>query len=143
MYNELYAILSTGDFHCCGLVAQSCLTLCNPRDCNPLGSSVHGILQARILEWVAIFFSRGIFPTQGSNPCLLCWHNCFTTETPGKPTNFSNTSFHMLTWLIHLPLLFCEIFSPKVMISLNMSFYCCFYLTAVKFQFSLPDHIPK
>ena len=36
---------------------QSCPTLCNPRDCSPLGSSVHGILQARILEWVAISFS--------------------------------------------------------------------------------------
>ena len=36
-----------------------CLTLCNPRDCSPLGSSVHGILQARILEWVVIPFSKG------------------------------------------------------------------------------------
>ena len=36
-----------------------CLTLCNPMDCSPPGSSVHGILQARILKWVAIFFSRG------------------------------------------------------------------------------------
>ena len=34
-------------------VAQSCLTLCDPMDCSPPGSSVHGILQARILEWVA------------------------------------------------------------------------------------------
>ena len=42
-----------------------------PMDCSPPGSSVHGILQARILEWVGIFFSRGIFPTQGSNPSLL------------------------------------------------------------------------
>ena len=41
------------------LVDQSCLTLCNPMDCSPPGSSVHGILQARILEWVAIPFSRG------------------------------------------------------------------------------------
>ena len=38
----------------CVLVAQSCLTLCNPMDCNLPGSSVHGILQARILEWVAM-----------------------------------------------------------------------------------------
>ena len=38
-------------------VAQSCLTLCDPIDCGPPGSSVHGILQARILEWVAISFS--------------------------------------------------------------------------------------
>ena len=41
------------------LVAQSCPTLSNPVDCSPPGSSVHEILQARILEWVAISFSRG------------------------------------------------------------------------------------
>ena len=41
------------------LVAQSCLTLCDPIVCRPPGSSVHGIFQARILEWVAIPFSRG------------------------------------------------------------------------------------
>ena len=40
------------------LVPQLCLTLCNPMNCNPPGSSIHGILQARILEWVAISFSR-------------------------------------------------------------------------------------
>ena len=40
------------------LVAQLCLTLCDPVDCSPTGSSVHRILQARILEWVAIPFSR-------------------------------------------------------------------------------------
>ena len=39
-------------------VAQSCLTLCNPMDCSPSGSSVHGISQAKILEWVVISFSR-------------------------------------------------------------------------------------
>ena len=38
-------------------VAQSCLTLCDPVDCSPPGSSIHGILQARTLEWVAISFS--------------------------------------------------------------------------------------
>ena len=40
-------------------VPQSCPTLCDPMDCSLLGSSVHGIFQARILEWVAISFSRG------------------------------------------------------------------------------------
>ena len=40
-------------------VAQSCLTLCDPMDCSPPGSSIHGILQARRLEWVAVPFSRG------------------------------------------------------------------------------------
>ena len=40
-------------------VTQLCPILCNPTDCSPPGSSVHGILQARILEWVAISSSRG------------------------------------------------------------------------------------
>ena len=67
-------------------VAQSCWTLCRPMDCSPTGSSVHGIFQARILEWVAISFSRGIFLTQGSNLCLLHWQaGSFTTKPPGKP----------------------------------------------------------
>ena len=44
-------------------VTQSCLTLCDPLDCSPTGSSLHAILQARILEWVAIPFSRNL-----SNP---------------------------------------------------------------------------
>ena len=42
-----------------------------PVDCSPPGSSAHGILQARILEWVAIPFSRGTFLTRGPNPGLL------------------------------------------------------------------------
>ena len=40
-------------------VAQSCLTLSDPMDCSPPDSSTHGIFQARVLEWVATFFSRG------------------------------------------------------------------------------------
>ena len=47
---------------------QSCSVLWDPKDCSPPGSSVHGILQARILEWVAISSSRG--SSQGSNPRL-------------------------------------------------------------------------
>ena len=43
----------------CAQLLQLCLTLCKSMDCSPPGSSVHGILQARILEWVAIPSSRG------------------------------------------------------------------------------------
>ena len=54
------------------LVAHLCSTLCDPMDCCPPGSSIYGILQSRILEWVAIFFSRESFrpkdPTQV--PCI-------------------------------------------------------------------------
>ena len=46
------------------LVVQSCPTFCNPMDCNPAGSSVHGTFQARILQWVAISFSR-VLPKPG------------------------------------------------------------------------------
>ena len=53
------------------LVTQSCLTLCNHMDCSLPGSSAHGILQARILEWVTISFCRGICSTQGLNQGLL------------------------------------------------------------------------
>ena len=49
-------------------VTQPCLTLCNPKDYSPRGSSVHGILQARILEWVAIPFSRGSSQTRDWTP---------------------------------------------------------------------------
>ena len=49
-------------------VTQLCPTLWDPMDCSPPGSSLHGIFKARVLEWVAISFSRGIFQTQGSNP---------------------------------------------------------------------------
>ena len=45
------------------LVAQLCLALCDPTDCSPPGSSVRGIFQAKMLEWVAISFSRGSSPT--------------------------------------------------------------------------------
>ena len=51
-------------------VAPSCSTLCDPMDYSLPGSSVCGIFQAGVLEWVAISFSRGIFPTQGLNLCL-------------------------------------------------------------------------
>ena len=50
--------------------AQSCLTLCNPMDCSPAGSSVHEVSQARILEWVAISSSRDI-PDPGIDLSLL------------------------------------------------------------------------
>ena len=57
----------------CCLVAKSCLTLCDPMDCSPPGSSVRGISQARIMRVGCHFPLQGIFPTQGSNPSLLHW----------------------------------------------------------------------
>ena len=53
------------------LITQSCPTLCNPMNCSPPGSSVHGIFQASVLEWVAISFSKGSF-----RPRDLTWVSC-------------------------------------------------------------------
>ena len=56
------------------LVTQSCPTLCDPMDCSLPGSSVHGFLQARILEWVAIPFSRGSSQPRDETWVLHCRH---------------------------------------------------------------------
>ena len=67
------------------LVAQLCQTLCDPMDCSPPGLSVHAILQARKLEWVAIPFSRGTSRCRDG-----IWHSALQvdplpSESPGKP----------------------------------------------------------
>ena len=76
---------------------KSCLTLCDPRDCSLPGSSVHGILQARILEWVAILFSRE--SSQGRD---WTWVFCiagifFTIWATGKPNDLPG-SFQVSSW---------------------------------------------
>ena len=55
-------------------VTLSCPTLCDPMDCSPPGSSVHGIVQARMLEWVAISFPRGSSPPRDGSQvsCISC-----------------------------------------------------------------------
>ena len=66
-------------------VTQSCLTLRNSRDCSPPASSVRGISQARIIEWVAISFSRNL-PNLGIEPASPALAGgLFTIELPGKP----------------------------------------------------------
>ena len=69
-------------------VAPSGLTLCDPVDCSSPGSSVHGILQARVLEWVPIPFSRGSSPTRDQTH-LSCTAGkfftiCVTREVPSE-----------------------------------------------------------
>ena len=69
-------------------VAQSCLTLCNPIDCSLAGSSIHRIFQERVLEWVAISFSRGSSQprdqTQVSRIAGRCRTVSATREAKGK-----------------------------------------------------------
>ena len=71
---------------------QLCLTLCNPMDCSPLGSSVHGILQARLLGWVAMPSSRG-------------------SSAPRHWTHVSYVSY-VVRWVLYL---WCHLGSPSIM----------------------------
>ena len=76
-------------------VAQSCLTLCDPMD-----YTVHGILLARILEWVAFSLLQGIFPTQGSNRGLPhCRADSLLAEQLGKPKNTGVGNLSLLQWI--------------------------------------------
>ena len=82
---------------CVCSIAQSCPTPCDPMDCNPPGSSGHGVSQARILKWVAITYPREL-PDQGLNPCLLHllhWQagtlHCTTWEAVNLPLGFLKT----------------------------------------------------
>ena len=64
-----------------GSIFQSCLTLCDPVNCGPPGSSAHGISQARTLEWVAISYSRGS-SNPGIEPVSLHWKVDFLPLEP-------------------------------------------------------------
>ena len=66
---------------------QSCPTLCNPMDCSLPGSPIHGIFQARVLEWVAISFSKGNYRRKESEVAQSCLTLCDPTDCslPGSP----------------------------------------------------------
>ena len=70
------------------MYAQWCPTICDPMDSSPPDTSVHGILQARMLEWIAIFYSKGGLPDSGIKPeslvSLALGDRFFTTAPPGK-----------------------------------------------------------
>ena len=80
-------------------IAQSCLTPLALVDCSPPGPCVHGILQAGILEWVAIPFSRGFSQSRNPTQVSCITGRLFTSEPPGKPllslmkANFHKNSF--------------------------------------------------
>ena len=77
-------------------VTQLCLTLCDPMDCSLLGSSVHGILQARILEWVAISFFRDLLDPgiEPKSPALQA------ASLPSEAPGMINTGEWSQSWNI-------------------------------------------
>ena len=88
----LVYITYTCMYHACS-VTQLCPTLCNPMDCSPSGSSVHGIFQARILEWVAISSARGSpGPRDQTSVFCISWVSCTDRQ------NF----YHWTPWEAHI-----------------------------------------
>ena len=95
----------------CVLVAQSCLTLCDPTGCSPPGFSVHGILQARILKWIAIPFSRGTSQPRNRNLVSCMAGRFFTVWATGKsslscscylkaiPGSYHQLLAHPMSWV--------------------------------------------
>ena len=144
---------------------HSCLTLCDPMDCSPPGSSVHGISQARILGVGCHFLLQGIFLLQGLNPGLLRllhWQVDFLPlEPPGEPVrnegmvlnNSRNGSYPktlyqtvlhepQCLWLIlwtsdGLGTIFCP---SKVLTSHTHLFWGC---TALRLPVRFPSSLPK
>ena len=114
----------------CVLVTQSCLILCDPMNYSLPGFSVHGILQARILEWVAIPFSRG-----SSGPGIECRSpalqaDSLQSEPPGKPMYclFSSCSLLLKCHIykiqyFHFNLACISWFCPSICLFWNLSYW--------------------
>ena len=101
---------------------ETCVCVC-PTLCSPMDSSVHGILQAKILEWGCHALLQGIFPTQGSKPHLLCLLHCRWIlyllthwESPGSNKTFqenrSYLSFLECTLIFSYPISFLKTLGP-------------------------------
>ena len=102
---------SSSECHMCMLVAQSCLTLCDPTDCNPPGSSVHEILRAGILEWAASPFSRRSSQPRDRTWISLSAGRFFTVWAAGEGPSYWLANQHpyftglRMLWQVKLPLL--------------------------------------
>ena len=93
----------------CCLVAKSCPTLLQPRGLySPPCSSIYGIFQARILEWVAISFSRGSSWLRDRTPVCNTGGCLYTPEPSGKPYGLSCFNYNRdVSWIISLCLKLC------------------------------------
>ena len=106
------------------VVAQSCLTLCDPMDCSLPDSSVHGILLARILEWVAIFFSKNLL-IYNINGILDVLQGYVSVSFPGgKDWNFTHhtrATKKGVSFLIRMK-------APQWFVSSDLKFFSFFWM---------------
>ena len=87
---RMFCVFKWGSPTSSSLVVQSCPTLCDPVDCSLPGASVQEILQARILEWVAISSSRGSSRPRDQTHISCIGRRILTTEPHGEPTHTPN-----------------------------------------------------
>ena len=136
--------------HCCYvLISKSCPTLCDCMDCSPPGSSIHGILQARILGWVAIPFSRGssqptdrtwvfciagIFNASNTSPSFVTTKNVsrhyqmFPYRRQGNSTNYCMIVYwpHSFCNWSHFPFILLYMYGRKKLDKCDSSLLSCF-----------------
>ena len=105
---------------------QSCQTLCDPTDCSPIGSPVHGIIQARIFKWVTITFSRGSSQSRDE-----AWVSCIA----GRFFTLWDTKAYILGYKLLIGYKVCKYFLPSCRLPFNFvnGFLCC----AEAFQFDV------
>ena len=102
MHIHVYVCVYINVFVCvrvCCASSQSCLTLCNPMDCSPPGSSVHADSLGKSTGVGCRALLQGIFPTQGSKPGLALQVNSVPAEPPGKPKSTGVGSLSLLQWI--------------------------------------------
>ena len=135
---HLFWLLGRGVCVCGVLVAQPCLTLCGPMACTQTRSSVHGLLQARILEWVAIPFSRGSFwprdKTQVSSIAsrfLTIWAtrlNHLLLPWSSKTASVSSNFLRVVDYKA----------DPKLLCNIHLFSHECFWVPVLLFTYFQP-----
>ena len=120
-------------------VSQSCPTLCDPMDCSLPGSSTHGILQARVLECVAISFSRGSSQPRIEPRSPTLQEDAIPSEPPGKPyfnMKYLTSNFTHPNSLSQVFMVFFASGSKMSLISVS----CCAFLPLLHLSWSLIHH---
>ena len=133
------------------LVIQLCLTLCDPTECSPPGSSVHGILWPGLPEWVAITFSRGFSRPRDQTRVSCIAGKFLSTEPPGKPlkvfktfmfegvTLYAKSKWWKTKWFFKMP-------ASDAAVFVSLSSYQCYCfqrLTKLSMTGSDPETTPR
>ena len=119
-------------FSLCVLVTQSCMTLCNHMDCSPPGSSIYGILQVRIVEWVAIPFSRGSSWSSDRTwvSCIVGW---FFTIWATRETGFPWSVHVLIQYILHFTHISLSL--SEIISFICLRYYLCLQLEHEFFLF--------